>query len=63
MRRPLKQEEEKVADLTPMLDVATVSLVDFTRLFTQLQPFSLDGFGCRVVLFVQTEKFLKLIEC
>ena len=29
MRRPLKQEEEKVADLTPMLDVVFIMLIFF----------------------------------
>ncbi|MEK9871880.1 MAG: biopolymer transporter ExbD, partial [Gammaproteobacteria bacterium] len=27
MRRPTKQEEEKVADLTPMLDVGFIMLI------------------------------------
>ena len=29
MRRPMKQEEEKVADLTPMLDVVFIMLIFF----------------------------------
>ena len=29
MRRPMQQEEEKVADLTPMLDVVFIMLIFF----------------------------------